>query len=157
VALTFKMDGAERANDFPRLEVTIDGERISFLLDSGAAVTLSPFTRQRLSDSGPSTRAASFISARLFNRWRQRHPEWPALPEGDEVGYERAPMIRVPAVTVAGHTLGPVWLVQRSDQSFVELSGVMAGRVEGALGGNGLHELRVTVDYPHGIAVFERP
>jgi hypothetical protein len=32
----------------------------------------------------------------------------------------------------------------------------MDARVEEALGGNALRDFRVTVDYPNGVAVFER-
>jgi hypothetical protein len=156
--LLFKERRHRRENEFPRIEVTIDGEKIPFLLDTGATVNLSRTALAELGDSGPSERGGSFITARTFVRWRKRHPDWRVLDQADELGDERSAMIEVPTVVVADHPVGPVWFAERADQNFDKfMSGMMAGHVEGALGGSALHYLRVTVDYPNAIAVFERP
>jgi hypothetical protein len=53
--------------------------------------------------------------------------------------------------------VGPVWFTYRPDKSFHEyMSSMMDARVEGALGGSALRYFRVTVDFPHGRAVFQQ-
>jgi hypothetical protein len=157
-ALTFKMDGDKRANQFPRIEAIVDGERIPFLLDTGAMVTLTKSARAILHDEGPALRGGSFITARTFDKWHHKHPAWRVLETADDVGKAQLSMIEVPEVTVGGYTVGPVWFAQRPDGNFDQfMSGMMAAHVEGALGGSALHYLRVTVDYPRAIAVFEQP
>jgi len=67
-------------------------------------------------------------------------------------------MIEVPALTVAGFTVGPVWFTARPDRAFTEyMSQWMDRRVVGALGGSALQYFRVTVDYPNRRATFARP
>jgi hypothetical protein len=142
VALEFKREGEARANDIARIVVTIDGARVQLLLDTGATMKKD--------------RGASFITTRTFDKWKRRHPNW-RLDE-DEFAGRKCRMIEVPSLTVGGYRVGPVWFVERPNKTFDEfMSAMTAARVEGALGGSALRYLRVTVDYPHAIAVFEKP
>jgi hypothetical protein len=69
-----------------------------------------------------------------------------------------APIIEVPAITIAGFTVGPVWFTRRPDAAFHEyMSQWMDRRVEGALGGSALRWFRIVVDYPGARAAFELP
>lgn len=158
VTLGFKSgkDG-ERLADFPRIAATLDGETLDLLFDTGATVSLSPEALAKLDDHGPAMRGTSFIAAVHFDGWRQKHPDWRVIESAD-LNMKGEPMIEVPAVTVAGYTVGPVWFTRRPDPSFHKfMSQFMDRQVEGALGGSALRFFRVTVDYPHAVAVFERP
>ncbi len=159
VALAFPEEHGKRVGQqFARLEVTIDGERVPLLFDTGATVSLSPSAIEALHDGGPRERGGSFITQRTFDQWHQRHPKWRVLTNADLLGKHAMPMIEVAAVTVGGFTVGPVWFAARPNANFdAFMSSLTAGHVEGALGGSALRYLRVTVDYPRAIAVFEKP
>lgn len=158
VALGFPHSAAgKRETNYPRIQVVIDGQTIDLLFDTGATVRLTDAARAALGDGGPARRATSFISTSTFERWRKRHPDWKVVEHADaNAGGE--PMIEVPAVTVAGFTVGPVWFTRRADKNFHQwMSQWMDKQIDGALGGSALHSFRVTVDYPGAVAVFERP
>lgn len=84
---------------------------------------------------GPRRRGTGFISASVFDRWRRTHPEWKILDEASEFG-GGFPMIQVPEVTIAGHTVGPVWFERRPDRIFRRMSRRTGQSVHGALGGS---------------------
>lgn len=157
VALGFQTgpDG-RRTTHFPRIPVKVDGETLDLLFDTGATTTLTPAALAALGDGRPADRAASFIADSVFARWRERHPAWKVVEKAEEgTGSE---MIEVPAVEIGGYTVGPVWFTRRKDKNFHEyMSQWMDRRIEGALGGSALQYLRVTVDYPNAVAVFEKP
>jgi hypothetical protein len=158
IALGFKTDeSGKRLNDFPRITVTIDGERLDLLFDTGATVGLSPGALAHLDDKGPSSRGTSFITETHFERWRQRHPDWPVIENAD-LNHRGEPMIQVPSIELAGYTVGPVWFTCRPNSNFHQfMSQWMDRQVEGALGGSALRFFRITIDYPNAVAVFERP
>ena len=112
--------------------------------------------QEALSDDRAATRATSFITDELFQKWHADHPGWRVIEEA-EVGTGEA-MIEVPEMRIAGYTVGPVWFTRRADRNFHEyMSQWMDRRIDGALGGNALREFRVTLDYFHGRARFEMP
>ena len=156
IPLGFKTDEAgKRVLNFPRLQVTIDGEQLDLLFDTGATTRLSPAALAALRDGRAAERAVSFITASVFARWRQAHPDWRVIENADQPLNE--PLIEVPRVMVAGQTVGPVRFARRADKNFHEfMARFMDKRVEGALGGNALRHFRVTVDYPNAVALFER-
>ena len=91
----------------------------------------------------------------MFERWRKRHPDWRVIANADAVPGMSA--IEVPRLSVAGFDVGPVWFTQRPDRSFHSyMAQWMDKPTDGALGGSALQYVRVTVDYPNGIAVFAR-
>jgi hypothetical protein len=156
VTLGFQTNSAgRRTTHFPRIQVSIDGEMLDLLFDTGASTELTETALAALNDKRPAIRATSFITANVFEKWRKRHPRWRVI-EGAEKGSNEA-MIEVPKIDVAGYTVGPVWFTRRADKNFHEyMSQWMDKRIEGALGGNALHHFRVSVDYPRSLAVFEK-
>jgi hypothetical protein len=145
-----------RSSQFARLPAEIAGETLDFLFDTGATTFLTDDARRALNDGRPSERAASFITASSFARWHQQHPDWRVI-EPAEKGSNEA-MIEVPAVKVGGYAVGPVWFTRRLDRNFhVYMFQWMDKPPEGALGGSALQYLRVTIDYPNAVAVFEKP
>jgi hypothetical protein len=155
VALGFQTGaGGKHAADFPRIEATIDGEKLDFLFDTGAQTFLAqPATSALKLDGSP--RATSFITKSVSDKWRQKHPEWRFIDKAEQV--TGAAMIEVPRVMVGGYTVGPVWFTVRPDRAFHEyMAKWMDKPTEGALGGNAYQTLRITLDYPNGKAYFEK-
>jgi hypothetical protein len=157
VSLGFQTDAAgNRTMHFPSLRIEVDGAPLDVLFDTGATVLLTDSALAQLDDGGPSARGTSFIVESVFERWRQRHPDWRVIDHADTRG--DGPMIEVPQISIAGHTAGPVWFTMRPDRNFHEyMSQWMDRRIDGALGGSALRYFRVIVDYPDAVAVFEKP
>lgn len=156
VALGFKTKATgERALDFPRIPITVEGETLDLLFDTGATTRLTEAALASLKDGSAAVRATSFITTTVFEKWRKQHPQWRVVEQA-EMGSNEA-MIEVPKVTVGGYTVGPVWFTRRADKNFHEyMTQFMDKRIEGALGGNALRHFRVRVDYPRAVAVFEK-
>src|SRR5262249_56771960 len=101
-------------------------------------------------------RAASCITQSKSDHWHKKHRDWKVVDKAEQ--RTGAAMIEVPRIEVAGYEVGPVWFTARADKNFHEfMSQWMDRTVEGALGGSGLRFFRVTVDYPHAAAYFEKP
>ena len=140
---------------FPRIVAEIDGEEFSFLFDTGATLILSDDSRQQLSDDLPAVRGTSYITESVFQKWRLNNPEWKVIKNAEQ--FTGAHLIRVPEVTIAGHTVGPVWFTTRPDPAFRQhMSGMMDRQIEGALGGSLFQYFRITVNYQGEYAIFER-
>lgn len=154
VALSFKTDASgKRENAFPGIDVTVDGQRLPMLLDTGAMTVLTPQALARVADDMPAERATSMIVDSLFQAWRKAHPDWRVI-ESAQAGTGSA-MIEVPLVEIAGQRVGPVWFTQRNDANFHDFMASLLGhRVEGAIGGNALGHFVMTVDYPGAAAYF---
>lgn len=156
VPLGFPTEPAgRRRTSYPSVEATIAGETRPFLLDTGATILLTERGREEL--GAPSRRGGSYVVASVFERWRKQHPGWPVVEAGSRFR-GGTPLIRVPSVTIAGHTVGPVWFARRPDRNFRERMASMMDRpVDGALGGSLLRHFAVTVDYPAARATFRMP
>ena len=157
VKLAFKTaPSGRRQNNFARIQIEVDGEILDFLLDTGASNILSKEVLKQINDGGPAERATSFLTQSVFERWHKKHPEWRALENIETL--TGAAMIEVPAVKIGGFTVGPVWFTVQPDPDFhTKMDQLMDKPAEGALGGSALHYLRMTVDWPNAVAVFERP
>jgi hypothetical protein len=154
VDLGFKTaDDGRRLSNHPRMPITIDGETIQVLFDTGATTVLSEKAMNVVDDGGGSVRATSFIAERIFNQWRKRNPGWRVI-EAAETSSGQA-MIEARDVTIAGHAIDAVWFTRRTDNDYTWMSSFMDQPVEGALGGNALRHFRITVDYPRAVAIFE--
>jgi hypothetical protein len=149
-------EDGRRTSQFARIQAEIDGETLDFLFDTGATTLLTDAALATLGDGRPAERGASFITASTFARWHAKHPEWRVIEKAEKGSGEA--MIEVPAVRVGGYTVGPVWFTRRADANFhVRMFQWMDRPSEGALGGSAFQYLRVTVDYPGAVAVFEKP
>lgn len=155
IPLGFQLDTptGRRTTQFPRLAARIDGEEIQFLLDTGAQTTLTDSAWRIVGPHEPRQRATSFIAQSRFSAWRQRHPDWLVVPRAEQG--DGASMIRVPAISVGGQDIGPVWFTVRPDQSFHEfMSQYMDEPVEGALGGSAWKYVTLILDYPRARAAI---
>lgn len=155
VPLGFNTDSTgRRVSHHPRIAARVDGERHSFLFDTGATTILTDSARAEM--GGSRRRGASYIIGPIFDHWRAEHPKWPVV-EGARIPRGTQPLIRVPRVAVAGHSVGPVWFERRPKQAFQRLlSNSGEEPPVGALGGSLLKYFRVTIDYRGARAYFER-
>jgi hypothetical protein len=145
------------ALDFPRVTVSVDGEPIEMLLDTGATATTTEASAAVLKVPAGTRIATSFIDKSVFDRWTSKHPDWLVIAAADVAGKTTFPMIEVPRITIAGLSVGPVWFVQRPDEALREMLSQMTDKpVDGALGGTALRHFRVTLDYPGAVAYFEQ-
>ncbi|MEA2553303.1 MAG: hypothetical protein QOJ65_1479 [Fimbriimonadaceae bacterium] len=154
--LYFQTDAkGNRNTDFARIEATIDGETLSFLLDSGATNVLSDEALKDIDDRRPGNRATSFLAKSVYERWHAKHPEWKVITAKTMTGQL---MLRVPKITLGGFEVGPVWFSVQQDKAFHQyMAQWMDQPTEGALGGSAFKYFRMTVDWPNALAVFERP
>lgn len=155
VDLAFQTNSTgQRTSHHPRIEATIADSTYSFLFDTGATTILTDSVRTVL--GGPKRRAGSYVIASLFERWRTKHSDWRVVEQASAYP-GHPPLIRVPNVTIAGHTVGPVWFERRPDRAFrKKMARSMDQPVEGALGGSLFQYFRMTVDYPDGRVYFQR-
>jgi hypothetical protein len=153
-----KASGNSPAFAMPRITITIDGQALDMLLDTGATGHPTPAGQDAQGgESVGGARATSFITTSVMNRWHAAHPDWTLIADGDDLFAPRmtARIIRVPEISIAGITVGPVWFTERADRNFREMMSSMTDRpVEGAIGGNALNHFAMTIDYPANAAYF---
>jgi hypothetical protein len=99
------------------------------------------------------TIGGSFIAISIFNRWREKHPEWKYYPKADMAG----DLIVVPIVNIGGYEVGPVLFASRPDENWSKGMIVSMDKVvKGAIGGSALKYFQVTIDYNSELIHFER-
>lgn len=141
---------------FPRITITVAGQDIDMLLDTGATARPTKAGIEVMHTSvvnGEGT--TSYATASVIKRWHEAHPDWTVLDKADELFGPRHVMraIRVPSVQIGGWAVGPVWFVERPDANFEQgMSSMMDGKVHGAIGANVLSSFRMTLDYGHATA-----
>ncbi len=150
-------DAGQRTMHFPSLDVEVAGEVLPMLFDSGATATTTE-TSAPLFGVAPGTNVGtSFIEHEVFERWTRAHPDWRVVDAADLKGKQRRRMIAVPVVTIAGHSVGPVWFSEQPKGAFQSYMAKMMDRPTwGALGGSALKYFRVVIDYPGAAAYFHR-
>jgi predicted aspartyl protease len=136
-----------RALNFPRVTITVDGKPIDVLLDTGASAKLTSGAAAEFHYEPGMEVGTSFVIRSIFDHWRALHPEWRTIPDADARG--GFPMIEVPTVEIGGIAVGPVWFTLRPDPNFLEFMSQMTDQVvSGAIGGSALKYLRIVLDYP---------
>jgi hypothetical protein len=157
VRVDFKESASgNRISSLPRIFVEIDGEQFPVLIDTGAKLHPSPQASRALNSKNGAPVATSFIVESVFKQWEQLHPDWTVIERADtQLGNVR--MIKVPAISIAGQTVGPVWFCSRPDANYIQYYSRLCGSdVEGAIGGNALQFFRMTIDYTNKLARFDR-
>ncbi|MEA2787220.1 MAG: hypothetical protein QOF71_3324 [Candidatus Eremiobacteraeota bacterium] len=136
---------------FALVPVTIDGERIMMLLDTGADVAIDAAHRASFDDAA-ATRSLPLITTGLFERLRARQPGWSVLTGAAHMAESKGPvtLLRVAEFTIGTHRAPPTWFAVREDaETYANLTRMFAMKVEGDLGGEALRAWRVTIDVPH--------
>jgi hypothetical protein len=155
VSLGFPTFCGLRSGNHPRFSVTIDGQTVESLFDTGATVRLTTEALKRIGDGRSNERATSFAAASHFDCWHRNHPEWPFIENAEEK--TQLAIIEVPRIQVAGFEVGPAWFTRRPDSAHQWMSTFMDRPIVASIGGSVLRNFRVTVDYPGAAAYFERP
>jgi hypothetical protein len=153
IPIHFRMKDGKHRFEMIRMTVSMDGQPIQLLLDTGATTFLTPQAMATLHDDLPATRATSFIDDVIFNKWRKAHPDWRIIEHAEKV--TGAAMIAVPDVAIADAHIGPVWFTRRDDVNFrVGMSAMTDAPIDGALGGDAFAHFVMTIDYPNAVAYF---
>ncbi|MEL6845860.1 MAG: hypothetical protein AAFP02_21850, partial [Bacteroidota bacterium] len=144
----------KRVTHFPRIPIEVDGQTIQTLFDTGASIYLSDSARVHF--DGAAVVGGSFIVARIFDQWRENHPDWTFVKGGDAM--VKTDLIEVPKLKIANYEVGPVWFARRADTNFDDfMSQWMDQPIEGAIGGSAFQYFKtVLIDYPAEKAWFER-
>ena len=154
--LYFKTDAkGVRDNNFARIQIEVDGEKLSFTLDTGAEDVLPPPVLKEVGDGRPAERATSFLAQSIYEKWHAKHPDWKVITTPSLTGRE---LIEVPKITLGGYEVGPVWFSVQPDRAFHQFMAQWTDQpTEGSLGGSAFKYFRMTVDWPNAVAVFEKP
>lgn len=123
-----------KGSKFPRVELEIDGERMGFLLDTGASFTM--------------------LSQSVIDRLHAKHPEWKYLSgaygpanmigKGDLASH----MLRIPNARWGPFDLAPLDVVSRASGTFEKwMSPMMTAPIVGSLAGNVLRNFALRLDY----------
>jgi hypothetical protein len=134
------------------MSIEVDGEVIDVLFDTGATIMLSDEGKNHLITSA-NTIGGSFIAASIFDKWRNKHPDWKYYPKSDRT----EDIIEVPFIKLGGLEVGPVLFSKRRDEAWSEgMINSMDKIVKGAIGGSALKYVKVMVDYNTELIKFER-
>lgn len=148
----FKTIGKKYSTFQPRIKVSIDGEEISMLLDTGAT-SISTEQTSKIIGYDKKVFASSFIAKSLFEKLKKIHPDWKIIPNAELINGKND-FLQVPEIKFAGHVVGPVWFAVRSDKVYQEYSKrFMDEQISGALGGNFLKYFDLWLDYKRGIGM----
>jgi predicted small integral membrane protein len=142
-----------REQNHPRIIISVAGEPLNALFDTGATVWLSAEALKIIDPDGSAERATCFINSSTFEHWHQKNPAWRIIEHG--CARTGAKLIEVPQVEIAGLKAGPVWFTERGDGDYLFMSRFMDKAIVGAVGANLLRHFQVTVDYPSAVAYFE--
>lgn len=128
--------------------VTIGGERVLMLLDTGADVAIAAARRNRF-DDGAATRSLPLIAKALYTRLHARHPDWRVLAGAGRMAETKraVTLLLVPEFRIGAHRGPPTWFAVRDDPAtYGYLSSVFRTKVEGDLGGEAFRRWRITID-----------
>lgn len=159
VDLGFQQDPrGQRTTHFPSMPMTVAGEELLVLLDTGATATLGEDAAAAFGLPAGTPVGTSFIEREVFERWAAAHPGWRVLERGDALRGQSFRMIEVPEVVLGGLAIGPVWFTERPPGAFQKYMASMMDRPTwGALGGSAFRHVRMVVDYPAAKAWFAKP
>lgn len=142
------------ARHFPGIDITVAGETLPMLLDTGATARPTQAGRDVAgTEAVNGIGTTSYITHGQLERWHQAHPDWRVLDGGDDMLGKPTRMIEVPALDLAGWTVGPVWFTERPDANFHGMmASIMDRTPEGAIGANVFRHFVMTLDYPKATA-----
>jgi hypothetical protein len=131
-----------KRSGFPRTEIEVDGEKLGFLLDTGASFTM--------------------VSEVLLKRWGEKHPDWPrakgAVGEAATLGGQTLETMTVPKANWGTNEIADLGVTSQREGTFETwMSGMMTSSITGSLAGNVLKRFRVDLDYPNEKLYLSKP
>ena len=131
-----------KSSGFPRTEIEVDGEKLGFLLDTGASFTM--------------------VSEVLLKRWGEKHPDWPrakgAVGEAATLGGQTLETMTVPKARWGTNEIAELGVTSQGEGTFEKwMSGMMSAPITGSLAGNVLKRFRVDLDYPNEKLYLTKP
>ena len=156
VTLGFQTNpNGEKTMYFPRITISVDGDSIDMLFDTGATLIPQRHTAEALGKNDTSPIGASFIADSIFQEWKSEHPDWTVIQNAEQ--QTGLPIIKVPEIGIAGYEVGPVWFTKRPNRNFVRrMSRWIDKTIYGAVGSSAFQYFRIIIDYPEEKAVFYR-
>ena len=142
---------------FALVPVTIDGERVMMLLDTGADVAIDAADRSRFDDAA-ATRSLPLIPKALFDRLHARHADWAVLSGAAHMAEAKGPvtLLRVPVFHIGSHRGPPTWFAVREDaETYATLTRMFGTNVDGDLGGEAFRAWRITIDVAHEALIID--
>jgi hypothetical protein len=132
------------------IDVSVAGERLTMLLDTGATARVRETVKRMMPDDEP-VHQVCLIEVSVLERWRHAHPSWTYAESAFDVAGDSngaaSPAILVPDLRIGAQRALPTWFVARRDAStFAAVSKQMRKTVVGDLGGDALRRWRVTFD-----------
>jgi hypothetical protein len=123
-----------KKSGFPRTEIEVDGEKLGFLVDTGASFTM--------------------VSEVLLKRWGAKHPDWDRKPgavgEAATLGGQTLETMIVPKARWGTNEISGLGVTSQGEGTFEKwMSGMMSEPIVGSLAGNVLKRYRVDLDYPN--------
>jgi predicted aspartyl protease len=117
---------------FPRTEIEVDGQKLGFLLDTGAAYTM--------------------VSEVLLKSWGNKHPEWErhegAFGDAKLLGGQTLETMILPEIRWGKNRLRGVGVTSQREGTFEKwMSSMTKEPIVGSLAGNVLKQFRVELDY----------
>ena len=163
VNLGFQTDTAgRRVSHSPAIGISIDGDSLNMIFDTGATIWLTPDALARLGDKQPAERGTSLIWSPTFDLWRSHHPDWRVVENADLL--TKQPIIEVPVVSIGGYDVGPVWFMRyetggnpQPTPTYPPNTPTIKKQISGTIGGSTLRFFSVVLDYPRATAEFSRP
>ena len=142
----FKVLNGKRVTHQPTMSIEIDGKKYFMLFDTGATANYSSDARKTIKLKDQFC-GASFMKASLFDLLSKKYPLWKIIKSGDHFS-GGSDLLKIPAIKVGGHIVGPIWFAKRSNAVYEKYSKKYVDRpIDGAVGGNILKNFLVTIDY----------
>jgi hypothetical protein len=137
--------------------VTVGGERVMMLLDTGADVAIDAANRRRFDDAS-ATRSLPLISKALFDRLHAGHPDWTVVTGAARMAETKdgVTLLRIPDFAIGTHRAPPTWFAVRADAAtYATLTRMFSTKVEGDLGGEAFRAWRITIDVPREVLIID--
>lgn len=131
-----------KRSGFPRTQLEVDGEKLGFLLDTGASFTM--------------------VSEVLLKSWGTRHPDWErhegAFGEARLLGGQTLETMVLPEVRWGSQKLQTIGVTSQREGTFERfMSSMMKEPIVGSLAGNVLKQSRLELDYKNETLYVSSP